>query len=238
MTGAIRPPWVEKYLFYKLPFNYCDRWCERCQLTNICRVFKKEEQRKNKQLIEGKNPDSWESVFEAIKEDFEEIRKMVESDAAFLGIDLKEVAQGHEEEEPDPENFSLYKIVKKFSKALIKAAEDLRIVPEDVDEQMIINNLEVISYYTSLLPAKTYRAITSKIEEENDPDDDLPPDSKNSAFILVNALDEINMSLVELINYSPLRPMRDTLRPLEKITKNLSEEISLEFDIIEEKREN
>ncbi len=36
---AIKPPWVESYLFYKLPFNYCDRWFERCKISGICRVY-------------------------------------------------------------------------------------------------------------------------------------------------------------------------------------------------------
>jgi hypothetical protein len=29
--GAIKPPWIDKDVFYKLPFNFCDRFCERCQ---------------------------------------------------------------------------------------------------------------------------------------------------------------------------------------------------------------
>jgi hypothetical protein len=37
--GAIKLPWINKDVFYKLPFNFCDRFCERRQFQKICRVF-------------------------------------------------------------------------------------------------------------------------------------------------------------------------------------------------------
>ena len=38
MPGAIRPPWIDKKTFLKMPFNFCDRWCERCQFTTFCHI--------------------------------------------------------------------------------------------------------------------------------------------------------------------------------------------------------
>ena len=31
---AISPPWISKDVFYKLPFNFCDRWCEGIDLKS------------------------------------------------------------------------------------------------------------------------------------------------------------------------------------------------------------
>lgn len=52
MFGAIKPPWIDKEDFYRTPFNYCDRWCERCRLTEICRVFK--DQQKSRENLSNK----------------------------------------------------------------------------------------------------------------------------------------------------------------------------------------
>jgi len=71
MFGANRPPWISKKDFYRTPFNYCDRWCERCQLTDICRVFQDEQKSRAKWIKQGKNPDSWEYVFATVKENLE-----------------------------------------------------------------------------------------------------------------------------------------------------------------------
>lgn len=236
MTGAIKPPWVDKEDFYHLPFNYCDRWCEKCNLTSLCRVFKDEEKSKKKWIKAGKDPNSWEYVFDTVKESFEEVAKLIKKDAKRLGIDLSNIDYSQERKEPSPEKFAIYQLSKKFTGAINKAIKDLQVLPEDVEEDLVIENVETLSFYSNLIPAKLYRAIISRFEEKEDPElAEACPDSKNSAFILINALGEIIDSLSNLLNHSPLRPMREKLFKLRKSAMNLKEIINIEFGLEEEK---
>ena len=59
--GATKPPWIDKDVFYKLPFNFCDRFCERCQFQKICRVFLEEKSVK-------KNGRKWVLILIATKQ--------------------------------------------------------------------------------------------------------------------------------------------------------------------------
>lgn len=199
MAGAIRPPWIDKEMFYRMPFNFCDRWCEYCNLTAICRVFKDEQKRKRKYLKKGKDPDSMESVFETLNNTFKKVRKMINKDAKKWGIDLKEIKKDKDliPEDPQPEEFPLYQLMTKFSKELEKVITDLSIAAAELNNQELEKAIEVISYYHLLLPPKIYRAILSKIEEEKDKDD-TTFDSKTSAFIAVNSLTAIIEALMVL----------------------------------------
>ncbi len=238
MPGAIRPPWVEKEEFYHMPFNYCDRWCEKCKLTDICRVFKDEEESKKRYLAQGKDPNSWECVFETVKNSFEKTRKLLEKDAKRFGIDLNNLDEVPEDEEPPLEKFSTYELMKKYSKSLQKLLTELQVVTEDIDEELLVEKAEIISFYSNLIPAKTYRATLSKLEEDNDPYlKENCPDARNSGFILVNSLNEIIFALTKLINHAPLRPMRDKFFKLKKVAINLREMVDDEFEV-EERQQN
>jgi len=239
MSGAIRPPWIDKEDFYHMPFNYCDRWCEKCQLTNLCRVFKREEESKKKWVKAGKDPDSWDYVFNTIKESFEEVRGLIKKDANRLGIDLSAIDYSKEKGEPLPKNFTIYRLSNKFAQAIKRTLKDLEGIPVDVDEDLVVRSAEILSYYSTLIPAKVYRAILSRAEEKEDPKlAEACPDSRNSAFIIVNALSEIIYSLTEVIGHSPLRPIREKLFHLRKVAINLKEAINAEFEVEEEERLN
>lgn len=239
MTGANRPPWVDIEDFFRLPFNYCDRWCEKCRLTGQCRVFKDEEKRKEKYLKQGKDPYSLECAFETVGDIFKEVRKGLEKSAKKFGIDINNLDYSSEEEDPEPETFEIYQLAIKFSKAGKRILSDLQVVPEDVNENLLVENAETISYYNSMVPPKIYRAILSRIEEEKDPEIvESCPDARNSGFLLINWFEEMICSLTELINHPPLRPMREKLLKYKKTAINLMEIINVEFGIEEEERLN
>jgi len=239
VTGAIRPPWVDIEDFFRLPFNYCDRWCEKCRLTDRCRVFKNEEKRNEKYIRQGKDPHSLECAFETIGDTFKEIRKGLSKSAKKFGIDINNLDYSSVEEDLEPETFEIYQLALKFSKAGKRILSDLQVVPEDIDESLLIDNAETISYYSTAVPPKVYRAILSRIEEEKDPEIvESCPDARNSGFLLINWFDEITCSLTELINYPPLRPMREKLLKYKKTTVNLMEVIEVEFGVREEKKLN
>ncbi len=66
-------------------YNYCDRWCERCQFTSRCMNFALSEEHFD-------DPDSHDARNEAfwrkLSEVFQLTRQMIEESAAKWGIDL------------------------------------------------------------------------------------------------------------------------------------------------------
>lgn len=232
MFGANKPPWISKRDFYKTPFNYCNRWCEKCQLTDICRVFKDEQKSREKWIRQGKNPDSWEYVFETVKENLEKTMKLIEKGAKKWGIDLNDFDDSDYQSPPEPQEFPLYNLVDKFSKKLEKLPKDLQVVPIEADEKLILESMEVISHYQPLIRAKIYRALTSKLEDEKEKDPKFRTfDAETSAFIVINGLLSIANALKDLAQHDPLRPIRNKLRRLGKISLDLTETIDLEFGL-------
>jgi hypothetical protein len=78
--GAIKPPWIDKDVFYKLPFNFCDRFCERCQFQKICRVFLEEKKRQKKWQKMGVDPYSNKAVFISLYETLTQLKTLLEKD--------------------------------------------------------------------------------------------------------------------------------------------------------------
>jgi hypothetical protein len=72
---------MENSQFISGIYNWCDRWCERCTFTSRCRVFEKEEIRKNA----DPNQDVWTAVSDSFKETIELLRKMADE----MGINLE-----------------------------------------------------------------------------------------------------------------------------------------------------
>src|SRR5689334_5568725 len=81
-----------------IPFihNYCDRWCERCEFTDRCRVFAMEAE----MAEEEKDIESGAFV-RSITDILEDAKKMLAQKAAEMGIDLDEA--------PDPEYMEMRK---------------------------------------------------------------------------------------------------------------------------------
>jgi len=232
MFGACKPPWVRKEDFLRTPFNYCDLWCERCQFKHICRVFQREQESKRKWIKQGKDPNSWEYAFEAVRENLEETARLLEKDAKKWGINLDKIENSDYQLLPEPEEFPLYNLAFEFSQKLQKLVDNLRLVPDGADENLILEGIKVISHYQSLIPAKVYRALTSKAEEEEEKKMGIYVlDAETSAFIIIRSLLAIAEVLKNLAHHRPLGVLRKSCFRLAKISLDLAEMIDWEFNL-------
>ena len=122
MFGAVRPSWIDKEMFYRMPFNFCDRWCERCSLTFLCLVHKDLYKTRKKFIKQGKDPDSLESAFEAVADNFKKMKKMLKKDAKKWGIDLNNLEEEIPEKEVSLEDkfekYPLYRLISDYSKKI------------------------------------------------------------------------------------------------------------------------
>lgn len=231
MPGAVRPPWIEKEEFYHMPFNFCDRWCEKCQLNDICKIHQEELESKATWIAAGKDPNSWEYVFETVSKSLTETFALLAKEAEKMGIDLNKI-EDVPEEEPKPKAFRVYRLAQKLCQALKRVISDLEVVPIDANVDLVLKNVEIISFYSTLICPKIYRATKSKFGEDKDPLlKEYCGDSRISAFIAVNSLEELIGALSELESHSPLRPMREKFIRLKNVVTGLIKIIEAEFEL-------
>src|SRR3989339_680295 len=209
--GAINPPWIHKEVFYKLPFNFCDRWCERCKLSNICRVYQKEKEQKKRFIKQGINPKSTEAMLLSITESFEETKKLLEKDMKRLKIKItKEDDKKFEKEENKKdkliENDQLTQISKKLCLLLVKLVEDFHYYFIEKTPKEINEPLKILNYYMLFFSVKIHRTIFSGIEEKEMKYEDSIFDSKNSAFLSYVSLVKIINALNVISNCKNLHP--------------------------------
>jgi hypothetical protein len=74
-------------------YNYCDRWCERCEFTSKCSVYAMEEQR------EKPNEDNPNAFIEQVGENFKLVMEMLLEMAEEKGIDLNSIDDSEDEQE-------------------------------------------------------------------------------------------------------------------------------------------
>lgn len=209
--GASKPPWVEKYLFYKLPFNYCDRWCERCRISAICRVYQVEKERDKRFIKKGIDPKSTKAMFLSLKESIEEVRKLLERDLKRFNIKVtEEDSKKYEAEEERTDrlvnNDRLTKIARKLCFSLVEATEDLHYYFQESQPNSLNEPFTILRYYIYFFYVKIQRAVDSENDDEIDKEFSVI-DAKNSAFLsyasivkIINALKVISQN--KRINHS------------------------------------
>ena len=100
-------------------YNYCDRWCERCNKTERCYLFYEQEKENAELIKQGFDPNDMKVAFKTIEKSFQQTQELLEKISQADGIDLKMSKKDEEEFEEqekriDPKNDLLYKASKKL----------------------------------------------------------------------------------------------------------------------------
>ena len=104
-------------------YNYCDRWCERCEYTDRCRLYSMEIERKEEPGYDETNIELAKEIHRSFAETF----KMIEEYAEKFGIDISQVVTV-EKKEPEPTQltFLATKYFKDASVYLKKLREEIK----------------------------------------------------------------------------------------------------------------
>src|SRR3989338_3053790 len=73
------------------PYNFCDRWCERCDKTQRCKAYQDDFNTRLKHISDGKNPDDCNVALEDVKASFEKSLKMLKKWAEEKDIDISKI---------------------------------------------------------------------------------------------------------------------------------------------------
>jgi hypothetical protein len=183
-------------------YNYCDRWCERCQLTSRCLVYATEQE-------DGDSPESRdlrnEAFWQKLDSVFLETRELIVQWSREAGTDLSAPAAGdeprHHRKRQLVDNHPLTKAGKKYANAAsdwfrefdqTSAVSDMRAKENDPEHsERLEDGREVIQWYQYQIAVKTMRALSGRSEEfDEDPEiTGFPKDSDGSAKVALIGID-------------------------------------------------
>lgn len=226
-------------------YNYCDRWCERCDFTNKCLTFKS-----SPTVNAG---DGMNEVLIQVESVFTEIKTFLLEKATELGVDFEayfieenkkefERKQALLEEQLNKEDLTL--IAKQFTQKLNeflnnesihRAVGDTLLKKVDLGIKSNENALEevdnlkecldVLTWYVYFISIKIRRALHSKYEEDLDENEIYQNDGNGSAKIAFIAIEKC-LAALELL--FPIYEEDDTLELL-ALTVTLKNKLAIEF---------
>lgn len=155
------------------PFNFCDRWCERCTFDKQarCKVYHYEFEQKITCIAHGKNPDDSQMREEVMKKQFEDVEELLEEYRGELDSDVCDI------DDPDLEEIKEHVKTAK-NHPLPETADIYRKKANDFLENAFLKNkkaqsslnyhFETIAWYHTLILAKLNRAFSGLEEIEDD----------------------------------------------------------------------
>ncbi len=220
-------------------YNYCDRWCERCQFTSRCLNCKiVEEQFGDLQEKDVLNEAFWQKFSEMLQDTLSMVKEMAKENG--IDIDSIDFEKDYDNEDPIKEN-PFTDLISHISENYAKTVNDwfnsneyILIEKEDeinrirliasqnnpVKEAADINDaIEIIGWYQYQIHIKLKRASESAPEEESRDYGDFPKDSDGSAKVALIGIDRSISAWNMLLSYFPdqKRQIIDSIALLENI---------------------
>ena len=197
-------------------YNYCDRWCERCQFTSRCFNHSIEEEQNCKlEEIDVANERFWDSM----KGSFELALSLLEDLAKEKGVDLESLEIDEDDEIDNKVDLLTHRSMNyanmvdewfKNNQNIIenellkqKKQSHLKLIHPHTTEIAISLQevIEVINYYKYAITVKLSRAIKSRENEAKIRLEDISKDSDGSAKIALIETDRSINAWSKLLQY-------------------------------------
>lgn len=177
-------------------YNYCDRWCERCQFTSRCFLYTTEQADldfADPEVRDITNEKFWRKLQDIFRSTAEMIAEWAEETGVDLNsIDVSEEMAERERAAEEAEQSELSQRAEAYIASVNdwfrddlnseeKVYDDMRTVPRIDDEDVTIQDaVAVIRWYQIFIAVKLMRALSGGIEADEDEnlidDDDLSMD--------------------------------------------------------------
>ncbi len=148
------------------PYNFCDRWCERCdfKIQRRCKLYLDELDRRATNIAHGKPENDLEILKQDFEDQMEEMEDSIDEWAEEEGVDpfelepdegfVEEIRKKEEELHKHPLQKVTYQYMKISHDFLKEEYYSKQILTQDMRL-----NYEIVAWYHSLLPAKMHRAL-------------------------------------------------------------------------------
>lgn len=208
-------------------YNYCDRWCERCDFTSRCRNYEGNSNLSPEQL-DINNKAFWKNI----SDNFKDALKLLTKAAAKHGIDLNQPLSPDEEQQYQEKKTAIRQFTKKHGLTqLCKQYQQLVLPFTSQNDEFVnktrelINHLhlgiqseeevvktvvgigdcfDIIQWYLFFIDVKLQRALHGKIENEDwETANGFQKDSDGSAKISLIAMERSIGAWVRLYELMP-----------------------------------
>jgi hypothetical protein len=205
-------------------YNYCDRWCERCEYTKRCaNFFLNENHLSAMDELDINNKRFWEKLHEVFQLTLEMVKEIAEEQGIDLeSIDYESSKKADKELNQKAKNFECSYMSNVYIELVDswfdssenifdELVEELKMRDElglpNSDSVREVDNLydviEVIRWYQHQIHVKILRAVTGKLEDNNIVDDNYTKDSDGSAKVALIGIDRSIASWGEMLSYLP-----------------------------------
>ncbi len=207
-------------------YNYCDRWCERCQFTSRCLNFAMgSEQFADQEAHDLSNEVFWQKLTETFQMTLELLHEAAEREGIDLdSLDGEEFPERERFKEEMAKNHECCRGAKLYGEMVddwFDSARDLFAQEEDEpdlhgslhipdvgpveQEESFKEAVEVVSWYQHQIYVKLMRAARGDLEERPEILDEFPKDSDGSAKVALIGIDRSIAAWGEIRNLFPLQ---------------------------------
>jgi hypothetical protein len=150
-------------------FNWCDRWCERCDQTNHCTVYQMDSHHRSG------NPDEF---FKSLATIFDATMDLLKEHAKKTGVDFDALQDTDIEHDLEKKKYAIRNdagllLAKQYGKQVKKWMDSLlQKEPFGMEirlqNPMLLDCMEVIQWYQYFVEVKTARALMSQKDEKEE----------------------------------------------------------------------
>ena len=219
-------------------YNYCDRWCERCEFTSRCRVYADE-----RESEEDDDPSDMDAVVAKLKTVFAEAKEMLLEKAEELGIDPyamsdEEFAEIRARQKQFVDSDELARLAEKYWRSAREILEmnAAWLAELETEDNIAADVMAVISWYLFFISVKINRGLQGLLDDDGfeDPNQIKDPqsDSNGAIKICIIAIERSILAwtyLADADRYGKIPPL---IELLEKIKGLLEVRFPLARDFI------
>lgn len=232
--------------FYsQTPFNFCDRWCERCNLVDQCQVFQHAFSHHLEHMVRGEDPNDPAIILADMKKTFNHLAGTIKKDIEKQGLDSRKVkirlVRADFNQGPNPERFALWRLGHNF---MLQNRDLLQNIFSEEDGELKEDfikhkkKIEELNWYHTFFENKLYQALviqkTLKKEKSRIFKQIRTQEMNVSAKLCFQALQSCQISLEEL-SQDCLGYMKWT-RDLSILAKSILEKIETRFPNCHQKK--
>jgi len=205
-------------------YNYCDRWCERCQFTARCMNFElSEEQFGDSQARDINNEAFWQKLSEIFQLTLEMLKETAEQEGIDLeSIDYEAISQENKIVDDSAENHQCVRAAKAYGKMVnnwFDSGEDL--FEERADELSqevrlelpgsnpqaevldLKDSVDIIRWYQHQIYVKLKRAVSGSLRDIPEGLDEDARDSNGSTKVALIGIDRSIAAWSQMCEHFP-----------------------------------
>jgi hypothetical protein len=219
-------------------YNYCDRWCERCELTARCRVFAMQAE-----MFEEEKEVGSEAFVHTLSNLFADAKAMLTQKAEEFGIDptpisdeeFNEIRAREEEFIKGDELTALAEQYAKDADPILESRSEW-LASSAADGETQEDVIAVLYWYLFFIAAKIQRGIHGLLDVDGfeDPDQlsDPQSDANGSIKIALIAIERSILAWTYLLDESNADRIRPVIRLLDRIKYRTEEKFPRARDFI------